>query len=51
MNYWSKEIMEIIREARRRNPAKNFVIFDEVDLRKLIMLGREIDEKFETKEK
>lgn len=47
MGYWSREIMGIIHEAKRRNPAKNFIILDEVDLRKLIRLGKRIDEEFE----
>ena len=47
MGYWSKEVIEIIHEAKEKNPAKNFIILDELDLRKLVMLGKRMDEEIE----
>jgi hypothetical protein len=43
MRTCSQELMQIISEAKRRNPAKNFIILDEKDLRELVKFGKKMD--------
>ena len=43
MQTCSQELMRIISEAKRRNPAKNFIILDEQDLRELVKFGKKMD--------
>lgn len=43
MQTCSQELMQIIFEAKKRNPAKNFIILDEQDLRELVKFGKKMD--------
>jgi hypothetical protein len=43
MQTCSQELMQIISEAKRRNPAKNFIILDEQGLRELVKFGKKMD--------
>lgn len=43
MKSCNKELLNIIYKAKRKNPAKNFIILDEEDLQALIKLGKRMD--------